>query len=127
MRDNGVHSLIDTENENELSGIVNDIQEYSKSIDNTETWCNEVFTKLKTTFPSKLFEIVYVMSDTLEIPEDKMFTKLDEDNRNLLKNYAINKYNTNYYEKKEKLKNDAKLRRKGRFSEIHDKIEDLFE
>lgn len=88
---------------------------------------NVLFERMLKMYPSKVFKLVNVISEEQGVPEDKLFRSFSDENRSKLKNYAMNNYNTKYYETKEREKVNTKMRNKGRLSEIRDNIEDLFE
>ena len=88
---------------------------------------NTIFYQLMQEYPKQLFEVVYVIAEETDQRVDQVFKCLDNDNRGKLKNYAMNFYNTGYYEKKELEKRKKKMERSGKKFDIRKNIEDLFE
>jgi hypothetical protein len=126
--EDAMNQIIEMELETEKDLIRSDYN-YLKSDydleDNMEF--NVLFERMLKMYPSKVFKLVNVISEEQGVPEDKLFRSFSDENRSKLKNYAMNNYNTKYYETKEREKVNTKMRNKGRLSEIRDNIEDLFE
>lgn len=126
--DDAMNQIIEMELEQVNSNIREDYNYLRKDINIEDSFeFNDLFSTMMRMYPHKIFNLVNVISDEMNIPEDKFYRRLDDTIKGKLKNYAMNNYNTRYYENKEREKIHLKLRKKGRLSEIHHSIEELFE
>jgi|SaaInlStandDraft_1057018.scaffolds.fasta_scaffold08813_6 hypothetical protein len=125
--DDAVFLSMERENEEQRELIA---KKFSKLLDGRsleEGVANDIFYQMMQEYPKKLFEIVYVMSEESDHKVEKIFKYLDQDNKGKLKSYAMNFYNTTYYEKKEIEKKRKKMEKKGKKFDMRKNIEDLFE
>ena len=88
---------------------------------------NKVFADMSEDFGDRLFDVIYVMMEEFEVNESKLVRYLDKDNMSKLRSFAVNNYETTYWETKEKKKKDDKSEKKGRMTEVRTRITDLFE
>lgn len=88
---------------------------------------NKVFTNMSDSFGDRLFDVIYVMMEEFKISENKLVRYLDKDNLSKLRSFAVNNYETKYWETKEKQKKDDKLQRHGKSHKVREDINDLFE
>jgi hypothetical protein len=88
---------------------------------------NKVFANMSDSFGDRLFDVIYVMMEEFKISENKLVRYLDRDNMSKLRNFAVNHYETGYWETKEKEKKDNKLERHGKGFRIRTNISELFE
>jgi hypothetical protein len=88
---------------------------------------NKIFSSMSEIYGERLFDVMYVIMEEFKISENKLVRYLDKDNLSKLRSYAVNNYETGYWEKKEKARKDDKLQRHGKAHRIRDNISDLFE
>jgi len=87
---------------------------------------NKLFDMMMAEYSEKIFDILYVFVDCFNISEAKAFRHLNKKNREIVRSFAINNYNTLYYQNIEKRKQKDKLEKKGKnYNEFSD-IGDLF-
>lgn len=123
-----IKKIIDFEYENSKNIIRSDFIYLKEKYDiyNKDQF-NKLFSILFDNYRSFTFKVITVISEEMSIKEEKVFKMFDNEMKEKIKNYAINNYNTLYYQKKEIDKTNNKLRKKGKFNNIRKNIEDLFE
>ena len=92
-----------------------------------EVTFNKLFDSMLEEYSDRIFDVIYVMMDCFNINEIKAFRYLSKTNKEKVRNFAKNNYNTFYYETKEKMKQKAKAEKKGKIFYEYDSIDDLFE
>tara|TARA_B100001059_G_C17694253_1_gene506638 strand:+ start:15 stop:404 length:390 start_codon:yes stop_codon:yes gene_type:complete len=123
-----IKQLIDLEYEKSKENIKIDFIYLKEQYDITDKYqFNKLFSILFDNYRSFTFKVIIVISEEMSIKEEKVFKMVDNEMKEKIKNYAVNNYNTLYYQKKEIDKTNNKLRKKGKFNNIRKNIEDLFE
>lgn len=123
-----IKQLIDIEYEKSKDTIRSDFIYLKEKYDvKDKDQFNTLFNILFDNYKSFTFKVITVISEEMSIKEEKVFKMFDNEMKEKIKNYAINNYNTLYYQKKEIDKNNDKLKKKGKFNNIRKNIEDLFE
>ena len=88
---------------------------------------NKLFDSMMEEYSDRVFDVLYVMMDCFNITEIKAIRYLNKDNKEKVRNYAKNNYNTYYFENMEKEKKREKLEKKGKKLIEHENITELFE
>jgi len=88
---------------------------------------NKLFDSMLEEYSHRVFDIIYVMMDCFNINETKAIRYLNDDNREKVRNFASNNFNTHYYEKCEQKRLKKKADKKGKIFYIHEDARDLFE
>ncbi len=123
-----IKQLIDLEYEKSKENIRSDFIYLKEQYDiKDKDQFNKLFSILFDNYRSFTFKVITVISEEMSIKEEKVFKIFDNEMKEKIKNYAVNNYNTLYYQKKEIDKTNNKLRKKGKFNNIRKNIEDLFE
>lgn len=92
-----------------------------------ESAYNKLFDNLMQDHSHEIFNIIYVLMDCFNINEVKAVRYLSEDNKEILRVFAINNRETAYYQKMENVKEKAKMEKKGLKFFEHINVDDLFE
>lgn len=88
---------------------------------------NKLFDSMMEDYSDRVFDVLYVMMESFNINEIKAYRYLNKDNKEKVRNFAINRKNAYYYEKKEKEMIKKKMKKKGKpFYEFQD-VRGLFE
>jgi hypothetical protein len=88
---------------------------------------NKLFETMLVEYPTRVFDILYVLMDAFNINETKAVQHLTQKNQEIVRSYAKSKYNTYYYEKKEVEQIKEKYKKQGKKYFDYQVIKDLFE
>jgi hypothetical protein len=88
---------------------------------------NRIFEDMLRLHSHEVHKIVWVMVDAYNISEENILRYLNEDNKEKLRNYAINNYETKYYEDIEERNLRQKMEEKGQTFFKHVRTDSLFE
>jgi len=88
---------------------------------------NKLFDTMLNEHSEKIFDIIYLFMDVFNIDEIKAVRYLNKSNREIVRQFAINNYNTKYYENIERAQLKRKLEKKGRTFFDYLDIRELFE
>jgi hypothetical protein len=117
---------------NKIAKIINDKFGCDLNARNTrQEMCdavNKLFLKMVDDEPKRIFDILAVMCEEFKIKEERLIGYLNDRNYMIVRNFAMNNYETTYYEKCERRKINEKSKKKGeKISFDRKNIDDLFE
>lgn len=87
---------------------------------------NKLFDSMMESYSHRVFHIIYVMMDCFNIDEIKAFRYLNVQNKEKVRNFALNKDKSWYWQKKEKEKIKNKMNKKGKSLLEAQDIKNLF-
>ena len=117
----GYNEMIKLRSYDEIKTVVNDKYGTKTSASQVrlefESAYNKLFDCMMKDYSNRIFDVIFVLMDTFNIKnETRAIRYLNKRNRELVKNFAKSKFETAYYEKKERekivkkrLKRDQKM------------------
>lgn len=88
---------------------------------------NKIFENMLLHHSHEVFKIIWVMVDEFNVSEEKILRYLNDENKEKVRNFAMNNYETYYYELKEEEQEKEKMLEKGRSYFKCVRTDDLFE